>query len=187
MKQQNLIASAAIVALLGGCASTGSSTGSYSTGIPANVCKDIKELRTIAGIYAGALKVETDGQGRFRTKGTYSPAGSPEAMARVLREADTDGNKTITSGEARILLRRVEEQYVQKVEDYQSYTEFCRRSEISEECSDFYEKTEGSSCGFYKENEVGGCNLDYIFQEADVRYNRSAQERNCSSGFGMSS
>lgn len=68
-------------------------------------------LRIIAGVYAGTVKVISEGEGRFSAKGTYWQAAHPEAMERAYKEADVNGDKIITRKEAQELSLKVFRQY----------------------------------------------------------------------------
>ncbi len=93
-------------------------TGGYITSRQLDV-----SLRAIAGVYAGTISVnrneETsyDGKGKKTTviktkaEGSYSEALYPEAMKRVLREADTNRDKIITEKETMDLQSQVFEKY----------------------------------------------------------------------------
>ncbi|MBS3116088.1 hypothetical protein J4421_00675 [Candidatus Woesearchaeota archaeon] len=66
-------------------------------------------LRTLAGIYAGTVGVKRTEEG-YVAKGYYSQLQQPDAMRRVLREADTNDDKIITRQEARDLAVRLYEE-----------------------------------------------------------------------------
>ena len=67
-------------------------------------------LRTIAGIYAGTVKVKRVPKG-FVASGSYSQAKHPEAFIRACRDADTDKDKVVTRAEADSLARKVYSQH----------------------------------------------------------------------------
>lgn len=69
-------------------------------------------VRIIAGVYAGTIKVQRVGDG-YRAEGTYSQVEHPEALERVLKEVDKNGDKVITVQEVVDLQRRVYQQYTQ--------------------------------------------------------------------------
>jgi hypothetical protein len=61
---------------------------------------DKANLQVAAGIYAGTVEaIKTDKGYLFR--GTYSQFSHPEAMDRVMKEADVDGDRIISRKEAR--------------------------------------------------------------------------------------
>ena len=66
-------------------------------------------LRTLAGIYAGTVEVKRT-ENRYTANGSYSQIQHPDAMRRVLREADTNKDKIITRQESRDLAMRLFEE-----------------------------------------------------------------------------
>jgi|TARA_B100001971_G_C17993435_1_gene433528 hypothetical protein len=68
-----------------------------------------RNLRTLAGIYAGTVEVKRTGNG-YTANGSYSQFQHPDAMRRVLKEADTNGDKIITRQESRDLAMRLYEE-----------------------------------------------------------------------------
>lgn len=64
------------------------------------------DLRTLAGIYAGTVEVKRTENG-YITTGSYSEFQHPDAMRRVLQEADTNKDKIITRQELRDLEMRL--------------------------------------------------------------------------------
>ncbi len=200
MRLRDIIIQAAAVALLGGCASTGSSARSPANayeglGMPTDFVTSINgyrmsegtrvSLTTVAGIYAGTIRVKTDGQGSFSARGSYSQFKQPEAMVRALREADTDGNKIITDEEEIILSQRVMEQHAQIVEGYQRES-----GGRSEGRSDFYAGVNCLSCDFDQRSGVGDCSFtrtaglgdcgfDYNSKKGGVRFDRILHEGDC--------
>ena len=97
-----------------GCATTGKRhiiTSSFDREINMNgytmADSTLDSLRNLAGVYAGTMKIdrsitEQDGEKylSYLIKGSYSQTEHPEALARVLKEADTNKDKIITKEEA---------------------------------------------------------------------------------------
>lgn len=69
-------------------------------------------LRTIAGIYAGTVKVKKTDNG-YMANGVYSQFENPEAMERACKEADINGDFVITNKELRDLELNVYEKYAE--------------------------------------------------------------------------
>ena len=67
-------------------------------------------LRLLAGIYAGTVQVKKTDKG-YSAEGVYSEFKNPEAMERVLREADNYKDKIITRPEIKDLMVKLYEQY----------------------------------------------------------------------------
>jgi len=67
-------------------------------------------LTTLAGIYAGTIKVGKLPYGHV-THGSYSEFDNPDALIRVLREADTKPDGIITTEEANNLAKKIYEEY----------------------------------------------------------------------------
>jgi len=67
-------------------------------------------LRTLAGVYAGTVKVIQIKDG-YVAQGSYSEFENPEALERVVKEADTNNDKIVTFQEANVLARKLYEQY----------------------------------------------------------------------------
>ncbi|MDP3987453.1 MAG: hypothetical protein Q8P81_04480 [Nanoarchaeota archaeon] len=68
------------------------------------------QLKVIAGIYSGTARVNTQRTGNFERTvidGVSSPLVYSETIEKVLRDADTDGNKLIKPEEAETLYRKV--------------------------------------------------------------------------------
>ena len=68
------------------------------------------DLRILAGIYAGTVKVRKTKDGYF-IRGNYTEAQNPNAMQRVLREADKNKDKIITRQEISDLANRIYPKY----------------------------------------------------------------------------
>ena len=70
-------------------------------------------LRILAGIYAGTVEVRKTvrkTEKGYTANGSYSQFQHPDAMRKVLREADTNGDKIITKQESRDLAMRLYEE-----------------------------------------------------------------------------
>jgi hypothetical protein len=67
-------------------------------------------LRTIAGVYSETVELRRIGD-ECLPKGSYNEVLHPDAMRKVLREADTNGDKLITKQESMDLVKRVCEEY----------------------------------------------------------------------------
>ncbi len=63
-------------------------------------------LKTLAGIYAGTIELKKTKQG-YCAKGFYSEYTHPGALLKVLKEADTNKDRIITSQEVRNLERKI--------------------------------------------------------------------------------
>ena len=69
-------------------------------------------LRNLAGIYAGTVKVRRTERGYF-IDGSYSQMLHPEALHRVLEDADVNGDKIITGKETNNLKDKMFVKYAQ--------------------------------------------------------------------------
>ena len=67
-------------------------------------------LRILAGVYAGTVTVRKTKEG-YIAEGSYSQFENPEALDRVIKEADTNNDKIITLQEANGLARKLYQQY----------------------------------------------------------------------------
>ena len=71
------------------------------------------DLRSFAALYAGTAKIRKVNNG-YVIDGYYSEWTHPEALERVLRDADTNGDKIITRKELRDLERKVFKIYLNR-------------------------------------------------------------------------
>ena len=127
-----------------------------------------RSLMNTAGIYAGTVKVFTDGEGHFLAEGRYSPTAHPQELERALKEADVDGNGIATLKEAEELSRKVIWQYAQNIgkEGYQSKV-----------CAS--DKEIGSKdCKFTLKVELGRCESSFRKANFDLM-DRKRNEMHC--------
>ncbi len=78
-------------------------------------------LRTLAGIVAGTIKVRGgcdvqvgSQKCEYAAEGFYSQVGNPEALKKVCREADADGNNLITAEESHNYAMQMYDKYVKE-------------------------------------------------------------------------
>ncbi len=86
------------------------------TSLPSGYITDKRteiRLRGLAGVYAGTADFRCTKNG-YSVEGFYSQLANPEAIVRVLKDADTNDDKIVTRDEVRNLYRAISEKNCRK-------------------------------------------------------------------------